>query len=76
MEFDDEYQDEAAIRDRLATIDRELRDLRGELSRSDDPKDFGDAGSELARIEEQSALIDALESEKARLTARLTERPG
>ncbi|MCG5213169.1 hypothetical protein [Streptosporangium sp. KLBMP 9127] len=53
---------------RLREIEQELSVLRDELGeRNDDPKDAGDAGAELTRIQEQSALIESLESEKRRL---------
>jgi hypothetical protein len=53
---------------RIREIDQELAALRGELgAHSDEPKDYGDAATEITEREEHNALIETLEAERRRL---------
>lgn len=60
------------IQDRLREIDADIAELRRELGPpTDDPQDFGDAGADLMARNEQQAMIETLEEERARLQAEL-----
>jgi hypothetical protein len=69
VESDDE------LRERLRALDDELAELRHELGpNSDEPRDFGDAGLAVRDMDEQQALIRALEARRERLLKQLGEK--
>lgn len=60
------------LRERLRALDDELAELRHELGpNSNEPRDFGDAGLAVRDMDEQQALIRALEARRQRLLQQL-----
>ncbi|WP_067455935.1 hypothetical protein [Actinomadura macra] len=65
---------DAERRERLRVIDEDLARLRSDLSPPPDaPRDFVDAGQDLAAREELAGQIEILEAEHQRLEDELTE---
>jgi hypothetical protein len=64
---DHDTSPDAALRDELADIEGELEQLRrstAELRQPDGPGDAADLSARLTSVEEQNALIRALESRR------------
>lgn len=68
----DEKDDEVETREELREVEEALRDLREEdISPPGGAADPSDVASAITQRQEQAALIDALESRRARLRRRL-----
>ncbi|MFF5260754.1 hypothetical protein ACFY4C_17585 [Actinomadura viridis] len=66
--------DDERKRTRLRDIEETLETLRGELGdRTDEPRDYGDAGQDLVAREEHAAQVEALENERRKLREELGE---
>lgn len=62
------------MRERLRVIEEDLDALRRELGPpTEDPKDFGDAGADLAARGQQLGMIESLEAERDKLLEELGE---